>query len=175
RSFTLMHELAHLYLGQSALSDVHFHSSNAQESWCNRVAAELLVPLGDFKNRCDQNQIKEESHIAELARYYNVSELVILIRTYDLKYWNEIDFRKHFQAKSEELKKLAIEIKEKNKKAGGGGDYYKTKLVATSKIFARAVTESAKNHQTLYRDAMDLLAVKKTATFEKLYLCLHGE
>ena len=51
--FTLAHELAHLWLGTSGLSDAGMkpeqHSRN-EEVWCNAVAAEFLVPLGGLRD-----------------------------------------------------------------------------------------------------------------------------
>ena len=42
RIFTLMHELAHLTQGISAICDVDKH--NRKEAFCNKVAAEILMP-----------------------------------------------------------------------------------------------------------------------------------
>lgn len=45
--FTLAYEIAHLWLGATALSDIDPRSTSTirVEQWCNQVAAELLVPL----------------------------------------------------------------------------------------------------------------------------------
>ena len=45
--FTLAHELAHIWLGESGLSDVEpvGSPSSKVEIWCNRMAAEILVPM----------------------------------------------------------------------------------------------------------------------------------
>ena len=61
--FTLAHELAHIWLGQSALSDVGPASSpsNDVEIWCSRVAAELLAPLAGLRQEGD-------FHLTQAAR-----------------------------------------------------------------------------------------------------------
>jgi IrrE N-terminal-like domain len=53
--FTLAHELAHLWLGETALSDASLvtRSSHEVERWCNRVAVELLVPLAVLSGEYD--------------------------------------------------------------------------------------------------------------------------
>src|SRR5699024_9900847 len=45
--FTMIHELAHVWLGASALSDAAMTANHGvtEELWCNQVAAEVLVPL----------------------------------------------------------------------------------------------------------------------------------
>jgi hypothetical protein len=48
--FTLAHEIAHIWLGESGVSDIpakQQKTSNNLEAYCNRIAAELLTPNPD--------------------------------------------------------------------------------------------------------------------------------
>ena len=82
--FTLAHELAHLWLGQSALSDATAArvSNYDVEQWCNRVAAEVLVPLDAFKLDY-RHGAPIDQEMQRLARAFKVSTLVVLRRMHD--------------------------------------------------------------------------------------------
>ena len=74
--FTLAHELAHIWLGESALSDSQAAEvpDNRVERWCNQVAAELLVPLAVLSAEYDRRaEVRAET--ARLARRFKVSTL----------------------------------------------------------------------------------------------------
>lgn len=48
--FTLIHEFIHLWLGSSGLSDVSLEpDAQSTEVWCNKAAAEFLVPFAELK------------------------------------------------------------------------------------------------------------------------------
>lgn len=80
--FTLAHELAHLWLGESALSDVSLRGvgANRVEAWCNRVAAEFLVPLADLQAMAVDNPLDQ---LGAYKDKFHVSRLVILRRLLD--------------------------------------------------------------------------------------------
>ena len=82
--FTLAHELTHIWLGESALSDVEPISapSDAIEAWCNRLAAELLVPVASLREEFRETETLS-NEIKRLARLYKVSTLVVLRRVFD--------------------------------------------------------------------------------------------
>lgn len=158
--FTLAHEIAHLALGQSALSNIELNStpSNQVESWCNRVAAELLVPIALLREeyRSDQPLARE---FQRLARHFKVSTLVILRRIYDLGALTYGDYRTAYREELTRLQPL-------NKQSGG--NFYATHSLRVSERFARALIIRTIEGQTLYRDAFRLLTLKKVSTFRNL-------
>lgn len=157
--FTLAHELAHLWLGESALTDVALASRPTQriESWCNRVAAELLVPLAVLREELPRGEALAE--VPRLARRFKVSTLVILRRLLDAHRLSRETFEAAYQA---ELARLRARPKT------SGGDFYLTQAARLSRRFARALVGSTLEGQTLYRDAFRMLGIAKEATFREL-------
>ena len=159
--FTLAHELAHIWLGQSAVSDTRPASfpDHEVERWCNNVAAELLVPLDALRSVEDLNTGDPLAEMARLAQHFKVSTLVILRRIHDAG-WISRDAL--WQAYDEELSRL------RSIPRSDGGNFYFTQAVRLSRRFARALVVSTLGGETLYRDAFRMLGVKKLATFHEL-------
>ena len=163
--FTLAHELAHIWLGASALSNLGAALSagdRREEAWCNAVAAEFLVPLADL-----QSELRPEEPLADsmprLARVFKVSSLVILRRLLDAE---RIDRGRFDAAWQHELERLRV----RGERDAGGGDFYRTTLARVGRRFAQALVVSTLEGQTLYRDSFRLLGIRKTATFNRLGL-----
>jgi Zn-dependent peptidase ImmA (M78 family) len=158
--FTLAHEISHIWLGNSALSDAEASEipNNEIEQWCNKVAAELLVPLEIIRKECRKdNPIHEE--MQRLAKYFKVSTLVILRRIHDAGGLNQ---NQMWQAYKNELQRL------QKMPGGSGGDFYLTQIARVSKRFAQALVISTLEGQTLYTDAFHLLGFSKLETFQNL-------
>jgi len=158
--FTLAHELAHLRLGETALTDVEPRSAPNHdiESWCNRVAAELLAPLevviAEYDSRAPLNQ-----EMTRLARRFKVSTLVVLRRIYDA---DGLTRDRYLQAYDEEIARLM------SLSSSSGGNFYLTTAARVSKRFARAVVTSTWEGRSSFTEAFHLLGFKKMSTFREL-------
>ena len=158
--FTLAHELAHVWLGQSALSDVdpEVVPSNRAEMWCNQVAAEFLVPVDDLRREFRQ-QANLEEETGRLARCFKVSTLVILRRLHEAGLMSSDRMWQAYEAELARLRAIP---------RSSGGDFYLTQAMRVSKRFARALVISTLEGQTLHRDAFRLLGFSKFETFRQL-------
>ena len=160
--FTLAHELAHLWLGASALSNLGAAPGpgfRREEVWCNAVAAELLVPLAALRDGLQEDEPLPGA-LSRLARTFKVSTLVVLRRLLDAGWIDRARFDIAWAEEVERLRHLSQQ--------GGGGDFYRTTLSRVSRRFARALVVSTLEGQTLYRDAFRMLGVSKPETFNNL-------
>jgi len=158
--FTLAHELAHIWLGQSAVSDTEARAVPAREEerWSNRVAAELLIPLEVLRNELDY-RADLQGEIHRLARCFKVSTLVVLRRMHDA---GRLTRDELWTAYEEELTRLRRLPK------GGGGDFYLTLGARVSKRFARALVVSTLEGRTAFTETFRMLGLKKIKTFNEL-------
>ena len=158
--FTLAHELAHIWLGGSALSDADLgiRTADPVEAWCSQVAAEILVPMRLLRSEFEPNA-ERTAELQRLARKFKSSTLVVLRRIHEAGYLSWDEYRRSYLDECER----AMESRR-----GGGGDFYNTQPVRVSRIFAQAVITSTLEGHTSYTDAFQMLGFKKTSTFYEL-------
>ncbi|PRB76646.1 hypothetical protein CQ012_06440 [Arthrobacter sp. MYb214] len=91
RSFTLLHELAHLLRGVDKACDKHdLQSRTSEESWCNRFAAAFLMPKEELTTYMEKYLKKVFIHdddiesVRRIAGYFYCSYFSVAIRLKEL-------------------------------------------------------------------------------------------
>ena len=150
RLFTLMHELAHLWIGSSGISSAAPGSSRREEVMCNAVAGEFLAPRAEFLALWADLTDDIASSVAELARRFHVSSVVIMRRALDLGLVTQPEYAAHYRKTIDDF----------NAQEGGGGSFYRNAGAKNSQRFAHAVINEALSGRMLLRDAGRLLGVQ---------------
>lgn len=157
QTFTLVHELAHIWLGASGISDVELsaapHALPATiERRCNAVAAEVLAPAALVREhwRPEQSLALNAQQLATLCR---VSTVVVARRAAELGFVTWDEFRSYYQQQS-------AAWQEQTRKREGGPSYYRTVPVRNGKRFTEAVLRGAWEQRLLLRDAGALLNIQ---------------
>lgn len=151
--FTLIHEICHLFLGMSGVSDLSSAAvGDSAESLCNAAAAEVLVPEAEFLT-----QFATSPDLQALAKRFRVSRLVIARRALGLKKISLSDYR--------EVAAASANAKPP-KNEDSSGNPYATIPVRNSKRLTAALVNSAATGRTLFREAAGLLSVKPDTVAE---------
>jgi Zn-dependent peptidase ImmA (M78 family) len=151
RLFTLIHELAHIWIGESGVSDGSVAAQRKEEILCNAVAAEFLVPGNEFKKQW-KNTENWIDNLPELEKYFHVSQWVLARRALSFNFISHADYHRFVTA----LKK-AFDDRERK---GSGPSYYVTLKSQTSTRFAEALLPETLSGNVLLRDAGSMLGVK---------------
>jgi Zn-dependent peptidase ImmA (M78 family) len=157
--FTLVHELAHIWLGETGICRPNPLTSdhNDIENWCNAVAMEFLVPEDALLPLRNTDNDLDES-LETLSNLFHVSEVVILRRLLDIGVINKNFF-------SEECRKIVPTHKNIKKQLGIGDNFFATMQSRLGHRFVFAVTASAFALETTLKDALYLLSLRKVSTF----------
>lgn len=161
--FTLAHELAHLWLGHSALDnpDPADPQGPEVERWCNAVAAEMLIPAASLA--VEDAAGLDADALDHLAARFRVSTLVVLRRLHDCHLLSNRDFWTLFESETARVTALLAE-----RLRQGGGNFYNTQPLRASKRLARALIADTLEGRTLYRDAFRMLGLARQSTFDDL-------
>lgn len=159
--FSLMHELSHILLGWRAISTFDGNSINMLpdrekriEVFCNKIAAEILVPSADFSAQLERVPVNIElagpEFFASLAERYRVSREVILRRFRDA---NRVS-QEFYEERKRDWDGQRIQ------RASSGGSFYLTKGAYLSEKLMNEVFSRYGRRQITIDEAADFIGVK---------------
>ncbi len=157
--FTLAHELAHIWLGQEGLSGFKFLLPEGLdvEQWCNRAAAEFLVPAKDFRTRWEEAK-RAVSPYEMLARAFKVSPVVAARRALDLELVDRSEFFDFYEYYNAQVHPASA--------SSGGGDFYNNQNTRVGELFTTYVLHAALEGRIGFKEAYDLTGLQG-GTFQK--------
>ena len=160
--FTLIHELAHLWLGDVGEGLSGFNglqpSGSEVERFCDQAAAEFLVPAVEMQAAW-HGVANNGTPMERLARQFKVSPVVIGRRAMDLHLIKRDEFFSFY----DEYTKAEYK---KKKKETGGGDFYKNQNNRVGQMFASRLIWAAKEGRIGFKEAYDLTGLNG-GTFQK--------
>jgi len=155
--FTLVHELAHIWIAETGISNgiepaiTNRDKFNAVELFCNEVAANALIPSEIILN-IDRSIFTNSQEIFKKAKTLGVSSFAFLVRalnlqlispfTYQsLKKQADIDYQAFLKREAE--KKATLKLKQKEKP--GGPNPYLLRLNKNSRLFTQVVLDALRS------------------------------
>jgi Zn-dependent peptidase ImmA (M78 family) len=166
--FTLVHELAHLWLNISGISNLNTYGRFIStedlniEKFCNRVASEALIYSERFEREIEDLSIAltTEERIEILSRIFKVSEEAIARKMLEYDYISSSKYVKLRDLYQKRWLNLKRKEKQKNKERDGGPSYYVTKISNNGLLYTQTVIGAYQGGHILGRDASSLLEVK---------------
>lgn len=154
--FSFAHELAHFFRRSDAVSNsLDFRNTerniNPEEVFCNKVAAELLLPERDFVkdsyNKSDINAISDLYKVSPLSVFYRLKELG--------KIRNDLQssLEREIQREMDEN----LRLKAEKDKAKSGGNYTNNMRDSNGSLYNRIVQNSYLENRIGYVEAANLL------------------
>lgn len=173
--FTLVHELAHIWIAQSGIStDVdadkgHERDIHPIELFCNEVAACALMPT-ELILQMKSSSFANAKEIFKKSRNFGVSSLSFLIRAYKLNVITLDTFEKlKLEVRADYIAFLKKEEdkKARQKETAGGPNYFLLQVNRNSRLFTQTVLDAFRSGVIEPTAASNLLNMQ-TSKFSKL-------
>ncbi len=157
RIFTLMHEFAHLLLGETVIdipSLINTHSTKI-EKWCNTFASSFLFPEEDVKDVFEtyQNNLTETKILNRLSRKLKLSKAMILYNMYKHDFISQKEY-------NDVLERFQIIASQTPLSKGGGVPIDRKRLSELGVKFVSLVVDNFEKQHITYSDALSYLSIK---------------
>ena len=155
--FTFAHEIAHVWIGASGISNadpanVPASQRKTIERFCDSVAAEALVPAAEFLRVWEGSTDRQ---LQNLGRHFRVSGMVIIRGAFELDRITRPQFYRLVAAEKQRQEERALARPE-----SGGGNFYNTLPSRNSAKLIDAVLESLQRGRVAHLEAAHLLGVR---------------
>ena len=151
RIFTLIHELVHVFIGNSigiGYNPIH-PSSEPLENFCDMVSAEILVPTEFFEISWKSNSGSIFDKISKISSQFHVSKLVIAKKALDSNFIEQADFWEFYNYYTS-----------KPFKKSNSGNYWNSKPYEVSRKFYSYIDSALKQGKILPSNAYKLTNMK---------------
>ncbi|MBN2269796.1 MAG: ImmA/IrrE family metallo-endopeptidase [Sedimentisphaerales bacterium] len=164
QAFTLLHELAHLWIDEPGISNLEGldrpgkNLSDMVEIFCNRIASEALLDEVAFSRQWQAlgTKLSLKEKIENVSAQFKVSEEAIARRLLDRQIISTDRYNQLRAYYRDRWRDYAQRRKEKP----GGGHYYYTKVASNGRVFTQTVLSACRSAFITIRDASVLLGVK---------------
>lgn len=169
RSFTLLHELAHIWIGKGGISGAPDKidprsSAGYIEQFCNDVAGEFLLPNSAFQQRpkeLDSDTTAAASpFIARMADAWCVSEPMVAYRLNRLGWISKRVYRELASDYAARWNAFKARAKEKAREENGGPSYYVIKQFKLGNALIDVVRRTLRDNLLSHTKAAKMLGVK---------------
>lgn len=182
--FTLVHEIAHIWIGASGVSnevEIYTYGRDKKhpiELFCNQVAAEALIPATMMKNM-PENTFTSGDAVFKAAAKMGVSSFAFLVRSLSMNLVSSSRYNKLKKEADEGFKlflqkeaELAVRKKQQAKLKPGGPNYFLLLTLKNGVHFTKVVMDAFRGGSIQPTQASSLLNTQVT-NFAKLEAFLY--
>lgn len=168
RSFTLIHELAHIYLGSSGVSgspSTGEPSTPIQriERFCNDVAGEFLLPSAALQQIGQVAAGAEQETIRRIAELWNVSEPMVAYRFQRTGRISDQTYKQLSAMYASRWRQQRDRNREQNRESESGPSYYTVRKHRLGKALLGLVGRTLRENEVTHTKAAKMLGVKASS------------
>lgn len=164
--FTLIHEVAHLFLNESGISEdpIKFRVPECREdeveNFCNTIASEVLMPEETFRFEFNRAQnLDLNGKVKNLSTHFLVSELAVCVRLWKLNLISYEVYQDIYTRIQAEIN-VYLKASRKKQKESKGGNYYAMMRSKNGNLLSQIAFYAYKENKVLGTDLYNILKIK---------------